>query len=88
MQIERREDPYLDDELKKMLQTEVIPRFPSRQAATLPVLHAVQHKHSWIPYQALEEAAEFLESTAWFKSPCIAKVAIEIWSSTAAIFSS
>ncbi|MBH04962.1 MAG: NADH-quinone oxidoreductase subunit NuoE [Phycisphaeraceae bacterium] len=64
MQIERREDPYLDDELKKMLETEVIPRFPSRQAATLPVLHAVQHKHSWIPYQALEEAAEFLETSA------------------------
>lgn len=60
MEVERREQPYLTDELKAKLETQVIPRFPRRQAATLPVLHALQHEHRWLPYQAIEEAAEFL----------------------------
>lgn len=58
--VERREEPYLDEEMKKQLEAEVLPRFPTRQAATLPVLHALQEKHNWLPYQAMEEAAEFL----------------------------
>lgn len=60
MTIERREEPYLDDQMKKELEAEVLPRFPTRQAATLPVLHAIQEKHNWLPYQALEETADFL----------------------------
>ncbi len=64
MQIERQDEPYLDEVMKAELEAEVIPRYPTRQAATLPVLHAVQNKHNWLPYQALEEVAEFLELTA------------------------
>ena len=37
---------------------------PTRQAATLPVLHAVQHEHNYLPYQAVEEAAAFLGVSA------------------------
>ena len=59
-QIERREAPYLDDALAATLEAEVISRFPDRQAATLPVLHAIQDKHTWLPLQAIEEAAKFL----------------------------
>src|SRR5438046_10481255 len=58
--VERRPEPYLDDALKAQLERDVIPRFPNRRAATLPTLHAIQHKHNWLPYQAIEEAAAFL----------------------------
>ena len=60
-QVELRDEPYLDDELKAELEAQVLPRYPTRQAATLPVLHAIQHKHHWIAHQALMEAAAFLE---------------------------
>lgn len=62
--IDRRDEPYLDDSLKDELEREVLPRYPTRQAATLPVLHAIQHKYNYIPYQALEETADFLELSA------------------------
>lgn len=58
--IERREQPYLDDALKQHLERHVLSRYPTRQAATLPVLHEIQHKVGWIPHQAIEEIAAFL----------------------------
>lgn len=59
-QIDRRDQPYLTDELKQKLEAEVLTRYPTRRAATLPVLHALQEAHGWLPYQAIEEAAAFL----------------------------
>lgn len=64
MAVERREEPYLDDELRAQLEADVLSRYPTRQAAALPVLHALQHKHGWLPLQAVEEAAAFLETPA------------------------
>lgn len=64
MQIERRDEPYLTDAMKAQLEEAVIGRFPTRQAATLPVLHAVQHEAGWLPMQAIEEIADFLELPA------------------------
>lgn len=64
MQIARRDQPYLDEQLSAELEAEVMPRYPTRRAATLPVLHAIQEKHGWIPHQAIEEAAVFLELSA------------------------
>jgi NADH-quinone oxidoreductase subunit E len=60
MTIDRRPEPYLDDQLKATLEAEVLPRYPNKRAATLPVLHAIEAKHNWIPYQAIEEAGAFL----------------------------
>lgn len=60
MRIERRSEPYLDEALKARLEAEVLPLYPTKMAATLPVLHAVQDKHGWLPAQALEEVAAFL----------------------------
>lgn len=60
MQIERRDEPYLNDAMKAKLESEIIPRYPSRKAATLPALHMVQHEHNWIPHQAIEEVGTFL----------------------------
>lgn len=59
-QIERRDEPYLDDALRQHLEQDVLTRYPTRQAATLPVLHEIQHKYGWIPHQAIEEVASFL----------------------------
>jgi len=61
MEIDRREAPYLDEQDREHLEREVLARYPTRQAATLPVLRHVQEAHGWLPYQALEEVAAFLE---------------------------
>jgi NADH-quinone oxidoreductase subunit E len=37
------------------------PRYPSRQAVTLPALHIVNEKLRYVPLQAVEEVAELLE---------------------------
>ena len=64
MEVARRDEPYLDAALKAQLESDVIPRYPTRQAATLPVLRTLQEKHHYLPYQAIEEAAEFLGVSA------------------------
>lgn len=60
-EIDRREEPYLDDALKAHLQADILTRYPTKRAATLPVLHAIQHKHGWLSHQAIQEAADFLD---------------------------
>jgi NADH-quinone oxidoreductase subunit E len=59
--IERRPEPYLTEELKQMLAAKYFPRYPNKRAVLLPALHAVQHVYNWIPMQAMEELAVFLE---------------------------
>ena len=49
MQIERRDEPYLTLALKKQLEDEVLPRYDTRMAATMPALHLVQDTHGWLP---------------------------------------
>jgi len=60
MQIDRRTEPYLTDEMKGDLEAKVLPRYPTRRASTLPCLHAVQERYNYIPHQAIEEIAAFL----------------------------
>jgi len=64
MEIDRREEPYLTDEMKKHLEKEVLGKYPTKQAATLPVLHHVQHEYNWLPFQAVVEIAAFLDLKA------------------------
>jgi NADH-quinone oxidoreductase subunit E len=59
--IDRRPEPYLTDDFKRALEAKYFHRFPNKRAALLPVLHAVQHEYNWIPMQAMEEIANFLE---------------------------
>lgn len=59
--LERREEPYLTEDMKLDLAKRYFPRYPSKRAVLLPSLHAVQHEYGWIPVQAMEEIAEFLE---------------------------
>lgn len=58
--IDRRPEPYLNDQLKKVLSEKYLPRYANKQAALLPALHLVQHEYGWIPAQAMEEIAAFL----------------------------
>lgn len=60
MEVERRDTPWVDDEVRVQID-EALTRYPTKQAATMPALHAVQDKHGWIPHQAMEEIAEILE---------------------------
>src|ERR1700683_695979 len=53
--------PYPTDALKTHLRETYLPRFPTKRAALLPALHLIQHTYNWIPTQALQEIAEFLE---------------------------
>jgi NADH-quinone oxidoreductase subunit E len=59
--IEKRGEPYLTDELKQHIAAKYFPRYPTKRAVLLPALHAIQHRYNWIPMQAMEEVAEFLE---------------------------
>lgn len=53
--------PLLTDELKNHLREVYLPRYPTKRAVLLPALHLVQHAYNWIPMQAIQEIAEFLE---------------------------
>ncbi len=53
--------PLLTDAMKKHLEEKYFPRYPSKRAVLLPALHLVQHTYNWIPPQAIEEVANFLE---------------------------
>jgi NADH-quinone oxidoreductase subunit E len=54
-------EPLLTEELKAHLREKYFPRYPTLRAVTLPALHLVQHTYGWIPMQAIQEVAEFLE---------------------------
>ena len=60
-QIERRDEPYLTDAMKAKFEKDILPRYPTKQAALLPLCHELQHAYHYLPAQSLEEAAEFLE---------------------------
>jgi NADH-quinone oxidoreductase E subunit len=59
----KRSEPYLTDAIKAELSGKYFPRYPNKRAVLLPALHAIQHAHGWIPVQAMEEVANFLELT-------------------------
>ncbi len=63
MTIERREQPCLTDEMKADMSKRLLPRYETKMGALLPVLHEVQEHVGYLPHQALQEVAEFLELT-------------------------
>jgi NADH-quinone oxidoreductase subunit E len=46
--------------MKRDIAQRLFPRYPTKRACLLPVLHLVQHEYNWIPAQAMQEVAEFL----------------------------
>lgn len=61
MQIERWEQPFCTDQMKKEWTDQVRPRYETNLGALMPILHDVQHVYGYIPYQAMEEVAAFLD---------------------------
>jgi NADH:ubiquinone oxidoreductase subunit E len=61
MQIARREQPYLTPAMREDLTKRVVPRYETKLACTLPALHMIQHEYGWVPPQAMEEIAAFLD---------------------------
>jgi len=58
--IERRDEPYLTEQMKNRLTETYLPRYETKKAALLPALHMVQHEYGWITHQAMVEIGEFL----------------------------
>lgn len=54
-------EPLLTESLKSYIRETYFPRYPTRRACLIPSLHALQHEYNWIPPQALQEIAEFLD---------------------------
>ena len=63
MEIPKTDAPLLSDELKSHMRETILPKYEITQGALLPVLHEVQHRLGYLPYQALLEIAEFLDLT-------------------------
>ena len=53
-------DHLLGDELRAAIRA-CFPRYPTRQAVTLPALHLVNERLGYVPQQAVVEIAELLE---------------------------
>src|SRR3954467_15438002 len=52
--------PFLSDELRKRIQS-YLPRYPHKQAVTLPALHLVQDELRCVPTEAIREIADQLD---------------------------
>jgi NADH-quinone oxidoreductase subunit E len=52
--------PILDDDLRLAIKA-LFPRYPTKQAVTLPALHLVNERLRYVPPQAVVEIAELLE---------------------------
>ena len=55
------DQPLLTDAMKKHLEEKYFPRYPTRRAVVLPALHYIQHTYNYLPAQALEDLALFLQ---------------------------
>ena len=52
--------PVLSDQMRERIRS-YFPRYPSKQAVTLPALHLVQDELRCVPLEAIREIAELLE---------------------------
>jgi NADH-quinone oxidoreductase subunit E len=57
---EERTENVLDADLRKAIEG-CLPRYPTKQAATLPALHLVNERLGYVPPQAVVEIAELLD---------------------------
>ncbi|MCA9297959.1 MAG: NADH-quinone oxidoreductase subunit NuoE [Phycisphaerales bacterium] len=62
-EIERREEPYLTEGMRRTLTETYMPRYETSLGALMPALHLVQHEYGWVPAQAMLEIAEVLNIT-------------------------
>ena len=58
--IARRAEPYCTAAMMSRWTSELLPRYATKHAALLPILHDLQHEYRHISYQAMIEVAAFL----------------------------
>jgi NADH-quinone oxidoreductase subunit E len=51
---------FLNDDLRNRI-LDLLPRYPSKQAVTLPALHIVQDRHRCVPLPAIRDIADLLD---------------------------
>ena len=56
------QQPMLSEAIRDKIRA-YIPRYPNKRAVTLPALHIVHEHFRCVPFRAMEEIAEILEST-------------------------
>lgn len=61
--IPMRSEPYLTQEMQAHFTKELLPRYQTKQGALVPIMHEIQHKYGYVPYQSMVEVAKFLELT-------------------------
>ncbi|MCP4759611.1 MAG: NADH-quinone oxidoreductase subunit NuoE [Planctomycetes bacterium] len=64
MEIPRRNEPYLSADMLSRYREVIVPRYETKLACLMPILHDVQREYGWIPPQAMEEIAAFLSIDA------------------------
>ena len=52
--------PFLSDDLRNKI-LDLLPRYPHKQAVTLPALHLVQDHHRCVPLAAIRDIADLLD---------------------------
>jgi len=59
-----RTEPYITEKIKREIVEKYFPRYPTKQAALLPLFHLVMHEYGFIAPQAIDEAAALLGISA------------------------
>jgi NADH-quinone oxidoreductase E subunit len=60
MQVARRSEPWLTEAMLATYRQDLLPKYETTHGALMSILHDVQHTYGWIPEQAMEEIAAFL----------------------------
>jgi len=58
-----RDEPYITELIRNEIIEKYFPRYPSKRAALLPLLHLVMHEYGYIAPEVIDEAAKLLEIT-------------------------
>src|ERR1700710_246156 len=58
-----RTEPYITPKIREEIEQKYFPRYPTKQAALLPLFHLIMHEYGFIAAQAIDEAAQLLEIT-------------------------
>ncbi len=60
MEIPRRDEPWLTPAIEQEIRDTIMPRYAKPMGAIMHSLHAIQHEHGYIAYQAMIELATVL----------------------------
>lgn len=61
IEIPRRDTPWITESMATEIREQIMPRYAQPMGAIMPSLHAIQHEHGYIAYQAMIELAALLD---------------------------